>query len=180
MIKTENKGKILIWIACVLSFLTALFNITTILALMLNWTSYVAMIDKALSILGTSTQDLNITLTSMELGIIAVIDIFAGIRYFKIALHKISVLRNHSSLILQSVIQTIFASFLAGIFGILAINSITKRRVVPISQEEQIKYFNDYKKKAMGEAITRLKELKAQGAISEEEYYETLNKILEG
>ena len=39
---------------------------------------------------------------------------------------------------------------------------------------------NDYKKKAMGEAISRLKELKAQGAISEEEYYETLNKILEG
>jgi len=37
-----------------------------------------------------------------------------------------------------------------------------------------------YKLEAMSEAVARLKELKDKGAISEEEYYANLNRILEG
>ena len=39
---------------------------------------------------------------------------------------------------------------------------------------------NEYKMKAMTEAVARLKELRQSGAISDEEYYATLDKILEG
>ena len=40
-------------------------------------------------------------------------------------------------------------------------------------------YISDYKLNAMSEAVARLKELRDKGAISEEEYYINLNKILE-
>ena len=39
---------------------------------------------------------------------------------------------------------------------------------------------SDFKLTAMTEAVTRLNELRSSGAISEEEYYINLNKILEG
>ena len=40
-------------------------------------------------------------------------------------------------------------------------------------------YYNQIKFEAMSQAVTRLKELRDSGAISEEEYYANLNKILE-
>ena len=47
-------------------------------------------------------------------------------------------------------------------------------------QAQSEEYINEMKLAAMSEAVTRLKELRASGAISEEEYYANINKILEG
>ena len=55
---------------------------------------------------------------------------------------------------------------------------INKKPTIAKSQEQS--FLSDYKLMAMSEAVTRLKELRATGAISEEEYYANLNKILEG
>ena len=40
-------------------------------------------------------------------------------------------------------------------------------------------YLSQFKMEAMSDAVRKLKELKERGAISEEEYYASLNKILE-
>ena len=49
----------------------------------------------------------------------------------------------------------------------------------PTQPRVEPNFLPDYKLNAMGEAVSKLKALRDSGAISEEEYYATLNKILE-
>ena len=68
------------------------------------------------------------------------------------------------------------------IFGIIAGIVIKNKKPKLIIENTATKEgeVSDCKLTAMTEAVTRLNELRSSGAISEEEYYATLNKILEG
>lgn len=180
MKKQKNSGRILITIACVLSFIAASLNFITIFALSFNFFGIVDKVEVIVNQLGYTLIGSDMSLFCIELAIVCMIDLFAGLRYRRILQNRFNLVRVGHSLMMQTILQMFFGFFLAGLLGCIGINSLTKRRTTPISHEEQVEYINDFKKKAMGEAIARLKELKAQGAISEEEYYETLNKILEG
>ena len=85
------------------------------------------------------------------------------------------------SLVRHGAIQMILVSLVPGMLGLIAgivMNSqkgSAHKKVVP-----QNVGVSELKLEAMKEAVARLKELRAQGAISEEEYYATLNKIIEG
>ena len=85
-------------------------------------------------------------------------------------------------MIMNAISQLLFSSFLPGIFALItAIMMMNKKpavKPVNVSQDGEF-YINEVKFEAMSQAINRLKELKDNGAISEEEYYDNLNKILE-
>ena len=121
----------------------------------------------------------DISLISIRMLITAMIDVFAGVFYIGIIKQGVNP-RRGGSYMFQPFVQILCGSFLAGLFALLGITRMTKGQIEnmknPISAEEAI---NDYKKEAMIQAVTRLKELKSRGAISDDEYYETLNKILE-
>ena len=82
--------------------------------------------------------------------------------------------------IMNSIMQMLFSAMLPGIFALIAGMVLSKsRKIVTSSVSDSEEYFNRLKLEAMSEAVTRLKELRASGAISEEEYYANINKILE-
>jgi uncharacterized membrane protein len=180
MTKTRNKSKIVLYIASVLSFIAAAISIAAIVVFAFNITSIIDVVENVVNKLGYTFKGADVSFLCVEFGIVGLIDLFAGFRYISVANRKYNLRRLGTTLIWQTIIQMFFGSLAAGIVGCIGINMALRQMQKPISQEEQVAFMNDYKKKAMGEAITRLKELKAQGAISEEEYYETLNKILEG
>ena len=84
-------------------------------------------------------------------------------------------------IIMNSIIQLLFSSFLPGIFALVTGIMMSKQKqTLADVQAQSEEYINEMKLAAMSEAVTRLKELRASGAISEEEYYANINKILEG
>ena len=89
----------------------------------------------------------------------------------------------------RSIWHFILGSFLPALFAMISASVMGKQKqpAQVASVEEAFKEGEnkedkvpDYKLTAMTEAIERLKELKDKGAISEEEYYANLNRILEG
>jgi len=181
MKKQRNSGKVLIWIACVLSFVAVAINTVAVVVISFDIGGILTRVEEIVNEMGFTLVGADLTFTCIELLIVILIDLFAGLRYLKIARNRLSVFRPGNNLMFQTVFQILVGSLIAGIFGLIGLSKLTsRRRPVPITPEESIEFMNDYKKKAMSEAIARLKELKSQGAISDEEYYETLNKILEG
>ena len=81
----------------------------------------------------------------------------------------------------------LFLTFsVASVLTLVAGYSMVKKVSKPIIAEavprepEKTPEVNAYKMKGMSEAVARLKELRKSGAISDEEYYASLDKILEG
>ena len=177
MTKQNNSAKILLWIACIISFVAVAINLFAIVVLTFDLWGIVEIAEKYLNEIGF-TLGTDLSLMSFELALVVLIDLFAGLRYLKILKNR--VVNSRSNPIMQTIFQMLFGSLIAGLLACIGLNKLVRRRPIPVSEEDKVAYINEFKKKAMGEAITRLKELKAQGAISEEEYYETLNKILEG
>ena len=74
----------------------------------------------------------------------------------------------------------LISSFLPAIFALIAGIRMNKEKApVPVANVNNNPYLSEYKMEVMSDAVKRLKELKEQGAISEEEYFASLNKILE-
>lgn len=83
-------------------------------------------------------------------------------------------------LIFNSIIQLLFSAFIPGVFALITgfVMSKQKKKIV-VAESSDNSFINETKLAAMSEAVTRLKELRESGAISEEEYYANINKILE-
>ena len=178
MKKQKNLGKVLVIIAVVLSFMLAAVSAFCAVALSFNLWNIADAYMGVMSEMGYAITDVSseISIMSIELGISALVNLLAGLKYIKIV--RRGGIPRHSSPFSQVFLQVLFGSLIVGIIAMIGIVQIVKNRVIKdinVTKEE----FHDYRMEAMTEAITRLKELKAQGAISEEEYYETLNKILE-
>ena len=85
-------------------------------------------------------------------------------------------------LIWNSVSQFLFSSYIPAIFALITGLKLISKKPSVAAQENMSNeqaYYNQIKFEAMSQAVTRLKELRDSGAISEEEYYANLNKILE-
>ena len=84
-------------------------------------------------------------------------------------------------LIMNAIIQLLFSAFIPGVFALITgiAMSKQKKKIVVTSALQEANVINETKLAAMSEAVTRLKELRESGAISEEEYYANINKILE-
>lgn len=114
------------------------------------------------------------------------ISIYFGRFYFKVdkSLFKPRELGN--TVITMSVVQILFSSFLPAIFGIIAgvkmrSGSFNTAKVdAKTAKTASDAGISEFKMTAMSEAVSKLNELRSRGAISDEEYYATLNKILEG
>ena len=83
--------------------------------------------------------------------------------------------------LIYAIIQFLFSAYIPAIFGIITgALMINKKPATILNKSQEQSFLSDYKLTAMSEAVARLKQLRESGAISEEEYYANLNKILEG
>ena len=83
--------------------------------------------------------------------------------------------------IMNGIFQLLFSAFVPGILALITGVMLSKvnRVTMTAPQSDNEPYINEIKLAAMSEAVTRLKELRDKGAISEEEYYANIDKILE-
>lgn len=123
-----------------------------------------------------------VLVTCLELILTGSLSLYFGRFYFRVNSAPVKPIQLGKTVVFMAVLQLIFSSFLPAIFGIIAGYSI--QRVKPATAvdmpKDQAQGMSEYKLTAMREAVTRLNELRSSGAIGEEEYYATLNKILEG
>ncbi len=189
----KNRNGLLL-AASIFSYISVLVSIAVIFILSFDLfglaTAYAIQMEK----MGVYV-DTEITFMCINVGLGACIDLYYGNIYIKGYKYRVNNVMYGKRVLWCGVFQLLFASRIAGIIALIAGYKIQNDRaprpqpepiepnVQPTIQTDTPKVnpsVPEYKLKAMSEAITRLKELRAQGAISEEEYYATLDKIIEG
>lgn len=183
-----KKSKLLIT-AGVLSYIFA--GIELIAGLMLGFNIFGTsdIVTEALLEIGYQVTDIEVVLFGDTLSMIAggLISLYFGRFYFKVekSLFKPAELGN--TVITMGILQILFGSFVPAIFGIIAGTKIKANKYMVVAgvdsktaETAKKAGISEFKMTAMSEAVSRLNELRSSGAISEEEYYATLNKILEG
>lgn len=177
--KKKSKGRILLYVAIVLGFLTSVASVFGIIALNTNLLGLTDVFSDYLVSSGYAITEVTeeIMVLSVQFSIVALIDLLSSIKYLRIVTYRAPFNKTPFSLV---IVQVLFGSFITAIIAYIGFMMIEKNKIT-ISKEalNNPDFMNNYRMEAMTEAITRLKELKEKGAISEEEYYETLNKILE-
>lgn len=186
----KNKNTLLL-LATIFSYISVLVNVFVILVLSFDLFGLATMYAIQMEKMGIYV-DAEITYLCIDAGLGALIDLYYGNIYLKGYKYRLVNAMYGRRLVWCGVFQLLFASKLAGLFALIAGYKIENYRVhrpqpeiVGNETSETPKSATnstvpEYKLKAMSEAIARLKELRAQGAISEEEYYATLDKIIEG
>ena len=179
----KQKNNVLLLIASILSFLMAGISVLLFLILAFDLFGVQVFYSKLLSKyvgVGVNVSE-QVTMACIEFIIAALMNAYFGRFYLKGFKHKINSKQYGKVLISEGVFQMILAAFLPGLLALIAgiIMVKSKPRETQVQAEQKPELMSNYKFEAMAEAVTRLKELKEKGAISEEEYYATLNKILE-
>lgn len=179
--KTKQKTNVLLLIGCIISYSSVIMAIVVAVMLAFN---IAGASDEYMQLLKTfmiDSTDLSgeVTMSIIELGFTALLNLYFASYYLKGLKYHIDSKPYGKMLVTQGIFQMIIASFLSGLLVVIAGARMSKKVQKTESQSGET-YISEYKMQAMSEAIKRLKELKAQGAISEEEYFATLNKILEG
>ena len=115
----------------------------------------------------------------IELTFAIMINLYACVLYYKGLKYKANNPNYARALINNGIFQLLFSSIVPGILALVTGFKMRsqKQQIVVAKPDSGV---SEYKLTAMSEAVTRLKELRNSGAISEEEYYANLNKILEG
>ena len=177
--KITNVGTFILSILCLIStimylsaFIVLIANIggvaDIITSFLVNYMTY-----------SPQEADSQITLITFEL-IISTFFALYCFRFYKLSPRMI---RNDNELgkriTFMAIFQLLFGMYITGlvalIIGLVKWNKKSTRPVVTVETG-----IPNQKLQLMGEAIERLKKLREIGAISEEEYYINLNKILEG
>lgn len=181
MINLPKKAKVFLILAIIVTFTTAIVNIGMLILLSTNLfgaqDAFVRYLVNVGYDIATASDD--VSFMCIESGFLAVMNILYGTLYLK---HLRKTFRGpYGGAFRTTFAHMLFGSFLGALLAMIGLRAIettiVNRR--PRTEEEREKFMNDYRMEAMKEAVTRLKELKTSGAISEEEYYEALNKILE-
>ena len=179
MTKKKNKN-VMLTLTLIFTILQICINIFVGFVLAFNLWGFIDYYNELMSSV-IANYDLNMYLTSyyIELTLASIINIYSAIFYFKGIKYRVSNKQYGKMVLVYAIIQLLFSAYIPAIFGIITgALMINKKPTIAKSQEQS--FLSDYKLMAMSEAVTRLKELRATGAISEEEYYANLNKILEG
>ncbi len=179
MTKKKNKN-VMLTLTLIFTILQISINVFVGFVLAFNLWGFIDYYNELMSSV-IANYDLNMYLTSyyIELTLASIINIYSAIFYFKGIKYRVSNKQYGKMVLVYAIIQLLFSAYIPAIFGIITgALMINKKPTIAKSQEQS--FLSDYKLMAMSEAVTRLKELRATGAISEEEYYANLNKILEG
>lgn len=130
-----------------------------------------------------------VSMMCIELGFMVLTNWYFGNFYLKGWKYKITNREYGRATLMMGIFQLFAASFIPAVLGIItgAILMNRKSKIVVELQESgdptqprvEPNFMPEYKLNAMSEAVNKLKALRNSGAISEEEYYATLNKILE-
>jgi hypothetical protein len=177
--KTNKKNKILLT-AIIITYISLIVNIFALTTLIFNLFEITDMVEVYLKeYLGTEDVGQMLTMYYIEMFIAVLVNIYAVRSYSKIYKYRLNNKDAGRYLTSVAIWQLLFTSWVPSVFGFIAGIQMMKRKV-QIQTTPASPYLSDYKLNAMSEAIERLKELRDKGAISEEEYYASLNKVLEG
>lgn len=126
--------------------------------------------------------EMELFIQTLELIVSGVLSFYFAKFYFKMDKVPVKTPQVGKTIITMAILQILFSSFITGIFGLIAGIAIKngKTKVIIEARTKSDSEVSEFKLTAMSEAVTRLNELRSSGAISEEEYYASLNKILEG
>lgn len=189
MTKKKNTSRVLLIIACVLSFVTLGTAAISVVLLGFNIGGVTEYLNALLVHNGYSVAEADSEVTMMMFSLI--LEVFIELSFAVFYLKAIKFRANSVSfarrLMSKAIWHLILGSFIPALFAMFSAVSMNKQKQAAqvVNVEEAFKENRedkvpDYKLTAMSEAIARLKELKDKGAISEEEYYANLNRILEG
>lgn len=193
-------------IAGILCILRAVIDVLACVCLVLDLGGMKQMIIEMLNQMTMYDQNVTYYITSiiMELVFNIIISIYGANYFIKASRVKIVFMYNISSAITMGIIQILFSSVVVGTLSIIASFLMRKGNVSqgnPFAKEtvkdvygntmytadttvEVEEVANDERVKSqmedMTQAVQKLKSLKENGVITEEEYFEHLNKILEG
>ena len=191
MTKKKNTSRVLLIIACVLSFVTLGASAIGATLLGFNIGGISDVLREMLLDAGYAATEVDSEITMMMISFVleVFIELSFAVFYLKAIKFRANSLSFARRLMSRSIWHFILGSFLPALFAMISASVMGKQKqpAQVASVEEAFKEGEnkedkvpDYKLTAMTEAIERLKELKDKGAISEEEYYANLNRILEG
>ncbi|MBQ9791334.1 MAG: SHOCT domain-containing protein [Clostridia bacterium] len=202
----RKSAKTLLMIAGILCIIRAVIDVLACVCLVLDLGGTKQMVIEMISQLTMYDENVTYYIASiiMELVFNIIISIYGANYFIKASRVKIVFMYNITSAITMGIIQILFSSVIVGTLSIIASflmrkgnvsqgNPFAKETVKDVygnniyngnihveaeevSTEEKVKS----QMEDMTQAVQKLKSLKENGVISEEEYYEHLNKILEG
>ena len=181
MLNTRKKGKMLL-----VTLIFTIIHISLIsmvgIVLMFNLFGIVDKMDYILQTYVAKDMSISSMLTSyyFELLFAVIINFAAARLYYKG--YKYGATGNifGRRVIMESIFQILFSAYIPGLLALITgIIMVKQKRPFMANAEQTEAYINETKLAAMSEAVARLKELRESGAISEEEYYANINKILE-
>lgn len=175
----KQKNSVLLILACVASFLAVSFSIVVILVLLFDGFGIRTLFENTLASGGYTIDDIKneVALLYLEFGLSAAVNMYYGTFYLKGLKFRVNSKPFGRALVMKGVFQALIGSAIAGVLALIA-GAIMKDQKVVVAEEKVQTDIPDIKLNAMKEAVLRLKELKERGAISEEEYYANLDKIL--
>ena len=183
MKKKQNKN-ILLLITFILTILQLTMLAFASIAIAFDLFSIQTFLEEYIREAYSSVVSLDSFLTSfyLETVLAILVNIGCAVLYFKAYKYRVNNPNFARRLMWNGIMQLLFSTYLAGIMAIISATIMLKKKPMPEQTRESIEksLIADYKLAAMTEAVQRLKELREKGAISEEEYYVNLNKILEG
>lgn len=182
--KTKKRNKnILLIITYILTVLNMAMLAFTVLSVAFNWFGVVEIVNEIMSQNFVAGYDFNEYLISFYIDAVLsfLICLYYSVFFYKGIKYRVNNPVYARKLVIYSIILILTGAYLCGIMALITGLVMSKQKPQVVSEKDLAQSFlSDYKLMAMSEAVTRLKELRASGAISEEEYYANLNKILEG
>ena len=197
MVKKRSKSVLLV---AILTIVALALNILVMLFLGFNIMGFKDMYAKLLQSMSSYAVDIEseVSFALLEMGLTTLIYAYFSYVFIKYYL-KLAPSFELGRRVMSSAIWFLILTFsLVSIIAMIVGSVMAKKFSRPVvlaavprePQPEQVHASDEvtkeehkvepYKLKAMAEAVERLNELKRSGAISEEEYYEHLDKILEG
>ena len=171
----RKKNKLLL-VTLIFTIINLVFNVFIVSALLFNLFGIVDTLRYVLQDVASEVEISSMITSSCFEAIFAfIINFMAARLYYKGYKYSAYTVRFGKSLTFNGVMQILFGAFLPGLLALIAGVIMTNKKPKIASIEN----INDLKFEAMSEAVSRLKELRDSGAISEEEFYANLNKILE-
>lgn len=177
--KANKKNKLLLT-AIILTYISIIMSTIALATLMFNLFEIGDSVEIYLQeYMGVTEIEGMMTMYYIEMALAILINIYSVRKYSKIYKFRLNNKEAGRYIISVALWQLLFCSAIPAIFGFVAGIKMTKKKV-QVETVPATPYLSDYRLNAMSEAIARLKELREKGAISEEEYYASLNKVLEG
>ncbi len=191
--KKDTARILLIW-ACVSTFVTLALTAITAVLIGFNLFELSDTLTKELVGYGYSIEEADAEVMSLVFSsaVSVLIELYFGLFYLKALKFRVNSVAFSRKLMSKSIWHFVFGAFIPSLLAMFSATYMGRQfmqtRPVDVKVEEtpnvntekSEEKVPDYKLNAMSEAIARLKELKDKGAISEEEYYANLNRILEG